>query len=112
MRKTLIAAIIVALVLLAAAIGVIVYMEKVPSEPGKETTAPATSATETTEMPAESTVETTEETVALSLPTENPEEVTPEVTFGEEEDIPSFPVETGTGETEDPDANLTPEDEF
>ena len=113
MRKKLIAAIIVVLILLAAAVGVIVYMEKAPAEAGEETTAPATtvpatSGDETTEAP----VETTEETVGLSLPTEDPDDVTPEATFGEEDIMPSVPVETGTGETEGPDANESPEDVF
>lgn len=113
MRKKLITALIVVCILLAAAVGVLVYMESRPSEQPGETTAPAVTETQGV---AETTqpVETTEETVGISLPAENPDEVTPEDTFGEEALVP--PVTSG-GEnvpetTEDPDANETPEDIF
>lgn len=109
MKKKLIAAIVVVLILLAAAIGVIVYMEKEPTEDPQQTTAPEASV-ETTE--ATDPVETTEETVGISLPTEDPDEVTPEVTFGEEDIVPPVTGETAPAETEGPDANETPEDEF
>lgn len=93
MRKKLIAAIIVVLLLIAAAVGVIVYMESGPGD-----------ATEP---------EVTEETVGISLPTEDPDEVTPEDSFGENDVVP--PATDGieyTGETENPDSNETPEDIF
>lgn len=113
MRKTLIAAIIVVAILLAAAIGIIVYMESAPSEQGDETTVPETSTVQPSEeAETEEPVETTEETVGISLPTENPDEVTPEVTFGEEDIVPPVTGDIPTGETEDPDANETPEDIF
>lgn len=110
MKKKLIAAIVVALILLAAAIGVIVYMEREPSEDPQQTTAPEASTAEPTEE--SEPVETTEETVGISLPTEDPDEVTPEVTFGEEDIVPPVTGETTPMETEGPDANETPEDEF
>ncbi len=93
MRKKLIAAIIAALLLLAVAVGVIVYMERDSGVPNGS--------------------EPTEETVGLSLPTENPDEVAPEDSFDQEDLVP--PVTAGSensGETESPDDNETPHDYF
>ena len=79
-------------VLLAVAVGVIVYLE---CDPGKTTTEP------------------TEETVGLSLPTENPDEVTPEDSFDADDLVPPATVGSeNSGETESPDDNETPHDYF
>ena len=96
MRKKLIAAIIAVLFMIAAAVGVIVYMER---DPGKTGDAGSS--------------ESTEETVGLSLPTEDPSEAAPEDSFGEDDIAP--PATAGSenpGQTEDPDSNETPEDIF
>lgn len=108
MKKTLIAALIVVSLLLAAAVGVIVYMESRPdtnpveSTPGTSESIPAdTKQEENTTAPEE----TTEETVGISLPTEDPDEVGPEYTWPENE--------TGTQETAapgDPDATWDPDE--
>lgn len=117
MNKKLIAVLIVLAVLLAAAIGVVVYLESsTPEEtkPGVQdetviTTAPEESSVE----PSEEEIETTEETVGISLPTEDPDDVTPEETFGEEDEVPPVTVDPDVpATTEDPDANETPEDTF
>ncbi len=102
LKKKLIAVIIALLLLIAAAVGVIVYMES----NGGETTGSESGVTDSKDN------EATEETVGLSLPTENSDEVAPDVTFGGENIVPPVTSNTDTGETEDPDANETPEDEF
>lgn len=99
MRKKLITAIIVVLFLIATAVGTIVYLENKPGE----STIP-----ESTGNP----VETTEETVGLSLPTENPNDVPPEDSFGDDDAAPAATGSAIPSETEDPDANESPEDEF
>ena len=88
MRKKLIAAIIVLLVLVAAGVGVIVYMET--RNPSEQTgvSLPATSAPETTEAETEAPEQSVEATAGISLPTEESDEVTPEVTFGPEDTTP------------------------
>ena len=115
MRKKLIAAIIAVLLLIAAAVAVIFYMENRPAEQTEETTVPTSTPVETepaaTEEPTEPT-EPTEETVGLTFPTENPDDVTPEDTFGEDDEVPPVTGDPTTGETEGPDANETPEDKF
>ena len=121
MRKKLITALVVAAILLAAAVGVIMFLESNPGEtptPGVETTAPAgdntkpsDAATEPSE-PAETT-EPVEETVGISLPTEDPDDVFPEETFGEEDEVPPITVDpSAPPATEDRDSNELPEDEF
>lgn len=109
MKKTLIAVLIVLSLLLAAAVGVVVYLESKPGEapegstPGTSESTPAdtqqTPASEGSDSQETEPQETTEETVGISLPTEDPNEVGPEYTWPEEED--------GTQETSataDPDA--------
>jgi cytoskeletal protein RodZ len=119
MRNKLIALIIVLLILVAAAVGAIVYMEgRTSANPTGEST-PDTSAAESapgTEAPVETTEapqETVEETVGISLPTENPDEVTPEVTFDPEDTTPAQTVSPDAGQDEDatvdPDENETPQ---
>jgi hypothetical protein len=115
MRKKLIAAIIAVLLCVAAAVCVIMYMENKPVEQPDETTAPVTTPVETEAAGTEATTEPTEpteETVGLTFPTEDPSDVAPEDTFGEDDVVPPVTGDSTTGETEDPDANETPEDEF
>lgn len=117
MRKKLTAALVVLAVLLAAAVGVVVYLESrsdIPAQPGNETTVPA----EDTQTPVDTTAasenqETTEpeeETVAFSLPTEDPNEVLPQETFGEEDEVPPVTVDPdatqGTENREDNELEL------
>lgn len=113
MNKKLIALLIVLAVLLAAAIGVVVYLESDSPEqttPGTEDDSVVTTAPED---PTDEVIETTEETVGISLPTEDPNEVSPEETFGEEDEVPPVTVDPDVpATTEDPDANETPEDIF
>ncbi len=115
MRKKLIAAIIAVIICIVAAVGVIIYMENRSSEQPTGTTAPATDPARTEGGEAEETTEATEpteETVGLTFPTEDPEDVTPEDTFGEDDVVPPVTGDPTTGETESPDANETPEDKF
>ena len=112
MRKKLIAAIIAVLILIAAAVGVIVFMESKPAEQPGETSSSDVPATVTEPAETEPAVETTEETVGLTFPTENPDDVTPEDTFAEEDVVPPVTGDPTIGETEGPDANEGPEDEF
>lgn len=108
MKKKLIVAIVLLSLVLAAAVGAVVYLENngrdVPSvtEPASDvvTTAPQ----EDTTAPQE-TEATEEATVGISLPTENPDEVGPGYTWPEDE--------TGTQETAapvDPDATWDPDE--
>lgn len=121
MSKKLLGALIVALLLVAAAASFVFFMENRPEEvPGEtvgtndgthqsdvSTTVPV-EVTESTEQ-----TEPTEETINISLPTENPDEMPPEDTFGEENMVPSVTVDPDVpATTEDPDANVLPEDEF
>lgn len=116
MRKKLIAAIVVALISLAAAVAVVFFMEnKSPfneiGENGGE------SFVETTDEPkADVTAEPTEETVGISLPTENSDEVTPELTIAPEDFVPAETSDSDETQdpnaTEDPDENATPEIDF
>lgn len=119
MKKKLIAALVVAILLLIAAVGVVLYMElghnadPAGSGPAASETAPVDDrqpgaaetgkSGETTEVPEE-------ETAGISLPTENPEEVGPEYTWPEDE---TGSVETAApvdpDATFDPDENETPE---
>lgn len=107
MRKKLIAAIVAALILLAAAVGVVIYMEtKGAAEPGF--TVPSGTTADVTEA----VPETTEETVGMTFPTENPDDVTPDDAFTDEDIVPPVTGDAGTGETEDRESNETPEDVF
>lgn len=108
MKKTLITALIIVSLLLAAAAGVIVYMESRPdatpveSTPGTSESIPADTQQEENTTASE---QPTEETVGISLPTEDPDEVGPEYTWPEDE--------TGTAETAapgDPDATWDPDE--
>ena len=117
MRKKLIAALIAVCILLAAAVGVLIYMENKPSQQPDDGTEPETTAAvdDTSSDPVETTevIETTEETVGISLPTEDPDTAAPEETFGEEDVLPPATVDPEIpATTEDPDANETPEDVF
>ena len=62
--------------------------------------------------PAETT-EATEEPIEISLPTEDPNDVMPEETFSEEDEVPPVTVDPDATEgTEDRESNETPEDVF
>ena len=117
MKKKLIAALIVAILLLAAAVGVVVYMELGRNEDPAGSTPAVTdpvdnrnpSSAEETD-PEETTEEPTEETVGISLPTEDPDQVAPEYTWPEDEtgsQETAAPVDPDA--TFDPDENETPE---
>lgn len=105
MRNKLIAALIVVCILLAAAVGVLLFLEQggnLPDASNGESTA----GQDHTDAPADDT----EETVGISLPTEGEEERAPEVTWDEEEQVqvetaPSVDSEA----TYDPDENALPE---
>ncbi len=110
MRKKLTAAIIVVCILLAAAVGFLVYMEGKPTE----TTDPSTTGAETTApdgatQAQEETTEPTEETLGISLPTEDPAEVGPDMTFPSEEGTGATAPSGDPDATWDPDENETPE---
>lgn len=118
MKKKLIIALIAAAIVLAAAVGAVVYLENKSVVDPAETTAPttgesvgtegATDAAETTEA-----TDPTEETIVISLPTEDPSESMPEETFGEENEIPDYTMDPdATAGTEDRESNETPEDVF
>lgn len=110
MNKKLIALLIALAVLLAGAIGVVVYLESNSPEEGTPSTEGDTAITTAPEDPTEEIVETTEETVGISLPTEDPDEVSPEATFGADNEVPAVTVDPDVpATTEDPDANETPE---
>lgn len=112
MRKKLIAALVVLAVLLACAVGVLIYLENrsadVPAtEPGTEAPVDTTAA-------SEEAVETTEEeTVGITLETEDPSDVYPEETFTDEDVVPPVTVDPDVpATTEDPDSNELPPDEL
>ena len=122
MKKKLVVALIALTILLACAVGAIVFLENRPADPnaeGTETAAPSagTEADETAPSdentePAETT-EPTEEPIEISLPTEDPNDVMPEETFTEEDEVPPATVDPDTTEgTEDRESNETPEDVF
>lgn len=113
MKKKLIVAIVLLSIVLAAAVGAVVYLESnhqndpAVTDPSSamDTSAPQedTTAAQETEAPVE-------ETVGISLPTENPDEVGPEYTWPENETGPqetAAPVDPDA--TWDPDENETPE---
>ena len=114
MKKALIAVLIVLSLLLAAAVGVVVYMESRSddqpsgSTPGVSESVPADSQQNPSGQ-ATDPEETTEATVGISLPTEDPNDVGPEYTLpldgtGAQETVaPSDP-----DATTDPDENETP----
>ena len=109
MKKKLIIALCVVALLLAAAVGAVIYLEN----RGSEEEPSAVGEPQVTTDATDETPEATEETIIISLPTENTEDVLPEETFGEEDLIPPVtgaPQEPGA--TEDPDSNETPEDIF
>ena len=117
MKKKLIAALVVAILLLIAAVGVVLYMELGNNEepagsvPAASESVPAdTQQTQGTTVPGTDSEEADEETSAVSLPTENPEEVGPAYTWPEDE---TGSVETAApvdpDATFDPDENETPE---
>lgn len=112
MKKALIAVLIVLSLLLAAAVGVVVYMETRPGDTPDGSTSESTPA-DTQSAPAGETTgpeETTRETVNISLPTENPDEVGPEFTWPENETGPQETAAPGDPDaTWDPDENETPE---
>ncbi len=112
MRKKLIAAIVVALILLILTVCAAIYLENKSAEIPEQTSPEETSAVDATVEITEAPAEPTEETVGMTFPTENPDDVTPEDTFTDENIVPPVTDYSGTGETEDPDANETPEDEF
>ena len=110
MKKALITAIVIAALLLAAAVGVLVYLQTGNGDHNGEKL-PAASETTPAENPEGSgddqqePQQTTEETVGISLPTEDPDEVGPAYTWPEDEE--------GTGETAapaDPDATYDPDE--
>ena len=106
MKKKLITALIAVLILLAAAVSVLVYMNNRDLE-----SKPVQSVTDGIQ---ETTEEPTEETVGISLPTENPDEVSPEITFPDVEmEATEAPTSTQDPDaTEDSDENATPELDF
>ena len=116
MKKTLVAALVVAILLLIAAVGIVIYMETGSADPAGS--APAitepsdireSDAADTTAQ-EETTEEPTEDTVGISLPTENPDEVAPEYTWPEDDtgsQETAAPVDPTA--TVDPDENETPE---
>lgn len=86
MKKKLIVAIVIVCILLAAAVAMLVYLETRQPDAQNETQPGETVSSVETQPSAPETQpqESTEETVGISLPTENPEEVGPPVTFPEE----------------------------
>lgn len=111
MKKKLIIALIAALIVLAVAIGVVVYFESnAQVDPGETTEA---TAGETAGTEAQETTEPTQETVGISLPTEDPADAMPEETFGQENEVPDYTMDPdATAGTEDRESNETPEDVF
>lgn len=121
MRKKLIAAILIVLILLAAAVAAVLYMEGRLGFNQPEQTTPGTSEAETTLTtdPAstdEAPEATTEPVVEISLPTEDPNDVTPEVTFDPNDTTPPETIDPEATQdpdaTEDPDENALPEMDF
>ena len=118
MKKKLIIALIAVAIVLAAAVGAVVYLENKPAADPTETKAPITGesvGTEGATDAAEATeaTEPTEETIVVSLPTEDPSESMPEETFGEENEVPDYTMDPdATAGTEDRESNETPEDVF
>jgi len=113
MKKKLTVALIVLSLLLAAVIGVVVYMETGRMPAGSASTQGPSDGTdaapEQTDAPA--ATETTEETVGYSLPTEAPEEQAPVYDFPEEDQ--TLPEETVDPQaTQDPDEDVTPVETF
>lgn len=117
MKKKLIVALVVALLLLAAAVGIVLYMEIGPKDDPVGST-PAVTDPADVQQPGssesgdagETTGEPTGETVGISLPTEDPDEVAPEYTWPEDEtgsQETAAPVDPDA--TFDPDENETPE---
>ena len=114
MKKKLIAALVVAIFLLIAAVGVVLYMElgnhagPSGSTPAASESVPADTAksdTGETDGSENNSEKSEEETVGISLPTENPEEVGPAYTWPEDD--------TGSAETAapvDPDATFDPDE--
>ena len=116
MNKKLIVALCVALILLAAAVGTVIYMEGRSAQDDTPATVPmnTTAAADATAGAAEETTEEpTEETVGISLPAEDPDDVSPEETFTQEDEVTSeTEAPQDPQETEDRESNETPEDEF
>ena len=111
MRKKLIIALIASVLLLAAAIGVAVYLTNQSSEvpAGNQETA-ASDQTGKNDVQEE---EPSQETVNISLPTEIAEEAAPEDPFDEDNVVTSVTVASDVpATTEDPESNVLPEDEF
>ena len=102
MKRKLIAALIFVSLLLAGAIGVVIYMEHIlpamtqQEQPADQTTA-APESQPTQPVPSE-------ETVGISLPTENPEDRAPVYDFPEGD-------ETLPEQTVDPEATFDPDED-
>lgn len=114
MKKTLIAVLIVLSLLLAAAVGVVVYMESRAgdepegSTPGTSESAPADTQQDPSD-PETQPATIPEPTVGISLPTEDPDEVGPAYTWPEGETEPAETAAPGDPDaTQDPDENETP----
>ena len=114
MKKTLIAVLIVLSLLLAAAVGVVVYMETrgadepEGSNPGTTESTPADTQLNPSEQETEAET-IPEPTVGISLPTEDPDEVGPAYTWPEGETGPAETAAPGDPDaTQDPDENETP----
>lgn len=109
MRKKLITAIIVLMILVIGAVGGIVFME---TRDPAEHTGESSPGVSTPNNAEESHNEITEATVGISLPTETPGGVGPEVTFGPEDTPPVQTVDPDMNQddkaTADPDENETP----
>lgn len=105
MRKKLITALIVVALLLACAIGVLIYFESRNGDaPASGTEAPADANVST-----EAEIETTEETVGITFETEDPADVYPAETFTDEDLVPPVTIDPDVpATTEDPDANEMP----
>lgn len=122
MKKKLLFALVALTILLACAVGAIIFLENRPDTPNPEgteavlpsngTEAPEIPATDENTEGAENT-EVTEAPIEISLPTEDPSDVMPEETFGEEDEVPPVTVDPEATEgTEDRESNETPEDVF
>ena len=114
MKKSLIAVLIVLSLLLAVAVGVVVYMESKANEDPAESTPGTTESTpaDTQQNPSQQETETEtipEATVGISLPTEDPDEVGPAYTWPEGETGPAETAAPGDPDaTYDPDENEAP----
>lgn len=122
MKKKLIFALVALTILLACAVGAILFLENRPAAPGTEGTEAVSPSGETqtpgntedaeSTVPAETT-EATEEPIEISLPTEDPNDVMPEETFTDEDRVPAVTVDPDATEgTEDRESNETPPDVF